>query len=125
MFCYRLLAWPSPSPRLTENTVQLTLPPAVPGVNYQVVWELPDGTFRVLGTFGPGDSRQQSFPIAPGQTYRFGLRSFSTTTQQVSPVGTFITITVPQSEFLMSKSRAMCALPIVCGVTCMVIVRRG
>ena len=48
------------------------------GYNYQIIREFPDGRTQVIGTYTSRDPRQQRVSVTPGEQYRFGLRSVST-----------------------------------------------
>lgn len=88
--------WPAQSPNIQEDSVRLTLPASVAGFNYQIVRFYPDGRQEVIGTYGPGDPRQQSIPVEAGQDYRFGLRSQSTSdSNSFSIAGSFIDVNIP------------------------------
>ena len=73
------VGWPRNNPvSRTDNSITVQLPAAVSGYNYQLVREFPDGRTQVIGTYTSGDSRQQTVSVTPGEQYRFGLRSVST-----------------------------------------------
>ena len=71
--------WPRPNPTSsTGNSVRVQLPQATPGYNYQIIRQFPDGRVQVIGTYSSSDPRQQTLSVTPGELYRFGLRSVST-----------------------------------------------